>query len=150
MLKVGDPAPAFSVKTTDGRQISSGDLKGKYVVIYFFPKAFTPGCTKETHRFRDAYPDLRALGAEVLGISVDDHETQCKFANATAATFPMVGDGDKRISDLFGVVRPLLRFDKRVTFVIDPKGVIQGVFAHEFQVSKHLDDVLHLIEKLKS
>jgi peroxiredoxin Q/BCP len=148
VLKVGDPAPAFSVQTTDGRNVTLRDLRGKYVVVYFFPKAFTPGCMKEAKRFRDAYPDIHALGGEVLGISVDDHKTQCEFADKMAVTFPMVGDGDKQISAAFGVIRPLLRFDRRVTFLIDKGGVIRGVFEHEFQVSKHLDDVLHMLEKL--
>jgi peroxiredoxin len=149
MLKVGDPAPAFRVKTTTGQEISLAELRGRLVVVYFFPKAFTPGCTRETVRFRDAYPDIQGLGGEVIGVSVDDFETQCEFAESTRATFPMVGDGDKEISRQFGVVRPWLKLDRRVTFVIDKQGIVRGVFQHEFQISRHLDDVLHLLERLK-
>jgi peroxiredoxin len=149
MLKVGDPAPHFRVKTTTGEEVSLDALRGKLVVVYFFPKAFTPGCKRETIRFRDAYPDIQALGGEVVGVSVDDYETQCDFAASTKATFPMVGDGDKEISRQFGVLRPWLRLDRRVTFVLDRDGVVRGVFEHEFQISRHLDDVLHLLERLK-
>lgn len=148
MLRVGERAPDFTARTTAGPYLSITDLRGRYVVIYFFPKAFTPGCIKETTRFRDAYPDIKALGAEVIGVSVDDHETQCEFATAQNVGFPMIGDGEREVSRLYGVVRPFLRLDKRVTYVIDREGVVRGAFQHEFQVSRHLDDVLHLLEKL--
>jgi peroxiredoxin Q/BCP len=148
VLRVGDRAPDFTAKTTAGRYLTLAELLGKYVVIYFFPKAFTPGCIKETTRFRDAYPDLKALGAEVIGVSVDDHETQCEFATAQNVGFPMIGDGEREISRLYGVLRTFLKLDKRVTYVIDREGAVRGVFQHEFQVSRHLDDVLHLLEGL--
>jgi len=148
VLRVGERAPEFTARTTQGRTLSLAELLGRYVVIYFFPKAFTPGCIKETTRFRDAYPDLKRLGAEVVGVSVDDHETQCEFATAQNVGFPMIGDGEREVSRLYGVARPFLRLDKRVTYVIDREGIIRGVFQHEFQVSRHLDDVLHLLEKL--
>jgi len=148
MLRVGERAPDFSAKTTLGRQLTLSELRGQFVVIYFFPKAFTPGCKKETTRFRDAYPDLQKLGAEVVGVSVDDHQTQCDFATAQNVGYPMVGDSDHEVSKLYAVLRPFLRLDKRVTYVIDRDGIIRGVFQHEFQVSRHLDDVLHLVERL--
>jgi peroxiredoxin len=148
VLKVGDWVPGFRAKTTEGRDLTSEELKGKFAVIYFFPKAFTPGCTRQTARFRDAYPDLKELGAEVIGVSVDDHETQCEFADKMQVAFPMVGDGNHEISRAFGVLRKWLKLDRRVTFVVDPQGVVRGVFEHEFQISRHLDDVLHLLEKL--
>jgi len=149
MLRVGDLAPNFTARTTDGDLLTLSDLRGRAVVIYFFPKAFTPGCIAETVRFRDARGDIVALGGMVLGVSVDDHETQCDFAAATQASFPMIGDADGTVSSLFGVLRKYLRLDKRVTFVIDPDGVIAGVFEHEFQISRHLDGVLHLLEKMR-
>jgi len=148
MLRVGERAPEFSAKTTQGQKLSLSELQGQFVVIYFFPKAFTPGCKQETTRFRDAYPDLQKLGVEVVGISVDDHETQCDFAQQQNVGFPMIADPDHEVSKLYSVLRPFLRLDKRVTYVIDRGGIIRGVFQHEFQVSKHLDDVLHLMERL--
>ena len=148
-LRVGDIAPDFTARTTDGELVSLSELRGRNVVLYFFPKAFTPGCTRQTERFRDAEADIRELGGVVLGVSVDDHETQCDFARATRASFPMIGDSDHALSALYGVLRPFLKLDRRVTFVIDREGRVRGVFEHEFQISKHLDHVLHLLEKLR-
>jgi peroxiredoxin Q/BCP len=147
--RVGERAPDFAARATTGEEIRLSALRGKNVVLYFFPKAFTPGCRRETLRFRDARADIEALGAVVIGVSVDDHKTQCDFAEATQASFPMIGDETKEISRLYGVLRPYLRLDKRVTYVIDRTGVVRGVFEHEFQISKHLDGVLHLLEGLR-
>jgi peroxiredoxin Q/BCP len=147
MLKVGDRAPAFQAQTTTGVRVDLEAFQGKWLVLYFFPKAFTPGCTAEAKRFRDNQPELAALGAEVLGVSHDDLETQCHFAKSTAVGFPLVGDADRALSRAFGVGRALLPFDKRATFVIDPKGVVRAVFHHEFQISRHLDDVLNFLQR---
>ena len=147
--RVGELAPNFTALTTDGRTVELAALRGKFVVLFFFPKAFTPGCKRETARFRDAYPELSALGAEVLGISVDDHETQCDFAAEMKVKFPMIGDQDGTISRLYDCFRPWLPpLRKRITYLVDRDGIIRGVFQHEFQISKHLDDVLHMLEKL--
>jgi peroxiredoxin Q/BCP len=146
--RIGDPAPDFTARTTDGEDITLSALRGRHVVLYFFPKAFTPGCRRETMRFRDAAADIRRLGAVTIGVSVDDHQTQCDFAAATKAGFPMIGDAGHEVSRLYGVLRPYLRLDRRVTFVIDRAGVIRGVFEHEFQISKHLDEALDLLERL--
>jgi len=149
VLKVGERAPDFTARTTEGDVLSLSALRGRHVVLYFFPKAFTPGCTRETVRFRDAVPDIRALGGTVVGVSVDDHETQCEFAESTKASFPLIADPEHTLSRLYGVLRPFLKLAKRVTYVIDPEGVIRGVFEHEFQISRHLDGVLLLLEKLQ-
>lgn len=149
VLQVGETAPDFTARTTDGKTLTLSELRGRYVVLYFFPKAFTPGCKRETMRFRDAKPDILALGGAILGVSVDDHETQCEFAAATQANFPMISDDSHAISRLYDVLRPFLKLDKRVTYVIDPMGTIRGVFEHEFQISRHLDGVLHLLESLR-
>ncbi len=148
MVLVGERAPDFAARATNGEIVTLSGLRGRFVVVYFFPKAFTPGCQRETTRFRDAYPDLRALGVEVVGISIDDHQTQCAFADITGVPFPMIGDADGEIGRRYGVVRPFLKLAKRVTFIVDREGVVRGVFEHEFQISKHLDGVLHLLEEL--
>lgn len=149
-LRVGDRAPDFTARSTGGELLSLSALRGQVVVLYFFPKAFTPGCTRQTERFRDAQEDIRELGGVVIGVSVDDHVTQCDFAAATHAGFPMIGDADHTVSNLYGVLRPFLRLDRRVTFVIDGDGVVRGIFEHEFQISKHLDAVLHLLERMRA
>jgi peroxiredoxin len=147
MLSVGDRAPDFSARTTDGQTLSLSQLRGRPVVIYFYPRAFTPGCTAETRRFRDNYDDLLRFGAEVIGISTDDHERQCKFAQAEKVKFPLIGDKKSEIQALFDVKRPILSSNRRVTYVIDEEGMIAAVFHHEFQVLRHMDDVRLFFEK---
>jgi peroxiredoxin len=147
MLDIGDSVPRLSAMTTQEKQVDLPDFLGQYLVIYFFPKAFTPGCMVETKRFRDNYPDLKALGAEVLGVSMDDHATQCRFASETQAGFPMVADKDGTITEAFGVKWALLPVAKRVTFIIDPAGKVAARFHHELQVLKHLDKVLSFIQE---
>lgn len=147
MLKVGDAAPDFEAVTSDGRRIRLSDLRGRPVVLYFFPKAFTPNCTTETIRFRDNYAELQRFGAEVLGISTDGLDTQCRFATRHEVTFPLIGDDDRHICREYGVLWALIPLAKRVTFVVDEQGVIERVLHHEFQVSKHLDGVVQQLER---
>jgi len=145
MIAVGQPAPDFTARTTDGRTLTLSSLRGRAVVLYFYPRAFTPGCTTETLLFRDNHEELRALGAEVIGISVDDLETQCRFAGTHGVTFPLVGDRDRSISRAYGVLWPIFPVDKRVTFVVDEAGIVRATFRHELQVSRHLDDVVRFL-----
>jgi thioredoxin-dependent peroxiredoxin len=147
VLKAGDIAPDFQATTSDGRSLRLSDLRGRPVVLYFFPKAFTPNCTTEAIRFRDNYPEIRELGAEVLGISTDGLDTQCRFATRHEVGFPLIGDEDRRICRDYGVLWALIPLAKRVTFVIDEQGMIERVLHHEFQVSKHLDGVLQQLEQ---
>jgi peroxiredoxin Q/BCP len=147
MLKIGDHAPDFTAQSTSGETVSLRELRGRPVVVYFFPKAFTMGCTIETRQFRDNYEELRKLGAEVIGISADKFDTQCRFAGDNKLHFPLVGDEDKRICESFGVLWPLIKLPQRITFVIDEQGVVQAVFHHEVQISRHLDDVRRFLEK---
>jgi thioredoxin-dependent peroxiredoxin len=147
MLDVGATAPEFESESFDGNKVRLRDLRGSPVVLYFFPKAFTPICTVETRRFRDNYPDLRALGAEVIGVSTDTLAVQCDFAQRQEVRFPMLADPDRRISAAYGVLWPLVPRARRVTFVIGETGLIELVSWHEFQVSKHLDEVLRHLQK---
>jgi thioredoxin-dependent peroxiredoxin len=147
MIPVGEPAPDFSARTTDGQMLTLSQLRGRPVVIYFFPHAFTPGCTAETRRFRDNYDDLRRYGVEVIGISTDDHEKQCKFAQAEKVKFPLIGDKNAEIQALYGVKRPILKSNRRVTYIVDEEGLIAAMFHHEFQVLRHMDDVRLFFEK---
>src|SRR6185436_7834443 len=104
VLKAGDIAPEIDAITNDGARFRLSDQSSKLcTVVYFFPKAFTPGCTKETERFRDNFAELAIAGATLVGVSTDDFETQCRFAESVRAPFPMIGDGDKKISSTYGV-----------------------------------------------
>jgi peroxiredoxin Q/BCP len=148
MIRVGDKAPDFDVETSTGKRVRLSELRGKRVVLYFFPKAFTTGCSIETKHFRDVYPEFTDLGAEVVAVSSDKHETQCEFASSLSVQFPMVGDSDKRISKAYGVLWPILGVDRRITFVIDEEGIVRGVFDHELLVHKHIEDALALLRSM--
>jgi peroxiredoxin Q/BCP len=146
MLKVGSKAPDFEATDCAGRPVRLRDFRGRRVVLFFFPKAFTLGCTAEVRHFRDHQARIHELGAELIGVSVDSLETQCAFAKQEKLEFPMLGDSDRKLSGLFGVLWPLVRLDRRVTFVIGPEGVVEEVIQHEVRVSQHLDDVLAALQ----
>jgi len=146
MLDIGEVAPSFNSLATNGRRVSLDELCGRRVVIYFFPKAFTPGCSRETRRFADVYDEIRALGAEVIGISLDSFATQCQFASRMGAPFPMIGDKDGSISKAYRVQRSWLPFDKRTTYVLDDAGVVRAAFQHEFEVVRHVEAVVKFLQ----
>jgi peroxiredoxin len=150
VLSPGDIAPEIDAPTSNGtRFVLSEQAKKLCTIVYFFPKAFTPGCTAETKRFRDNYGELTLAGAAIVGISTDDHDTQCRFAESLRAPFPMIGDTDKAISKAYGVLWPLIGRPKRITFVVNPLRTIEAVFQHEVQIAKHRDDVLHWVDRMR-
>jgi thioredoxin-dependent peroxiredoxin len=149
MLKVGDRAPSFSLKDHEGRELRSDALLAKGpVVVYFYPKDFTPGCTQEACLFRDAYADLDGHGATIIGVSADDDASHKKFAERYRLPFSLVADVDRSLSKSFGVTRPLGLGAWRVTYVIDTAGVIRGAFHHELTMSKHLTEVKTALDQL--
>jgi peroxiredoxin Q/BCP len=107
------------------------------VVLYFYPEADTPGCTVESKGFRDIYPQLKAKGVEVVGVSVDDVDKQCAFADKYGLPFPLVADATKKVATAYGALRPSGRA-RRVTFLIDPDGKIVEVVDVSDAV-KHLE-----------
>lgn len=145
MLKVGDIAPAIDAETSQGTRFVLAQQRGLCTVIYFFPKAFTPGCTAETKRFRDNYIELEMAGVNLVGVSTDDLKTQCDFASSTKAPFPIIGDTDGAISKAYDVLWPLLGVAQRVTYVVAPGGVIEAAFRHEINVKAHRDDVIRFV-----
>lgn len=143
MLVAGDMAPDFEAVNCLGRTIRLSDSFGKRkVVLFFFPKAFTPACTIEVQNFRDNYEKITSLNAELIGVSVDKSERNCRFAKAEGLQFPLIGDESRVISERYGVLWPVLRIDRRATFIIDETGRIAQVFHHEIEVYRHLEDVL--------
>jgi peroxiredoxin Q/BCP len=143
MLQPGDIAPDFEAIDCRGQSLRLSDFRGKRrVVLFFFPRAFTAACTVEVRHFRDHHAQIEALNAELIGVSVDKAEKNCRFAQAEGLQFTLIGDESRAISELYGVVWPVLKIDRRATFVIDERGVVVDVFHHEIQVYRHLDDVL--------
>jgi len=142
VLKVGVQAPPFVGRTTDGRIVSLGTWAGRPLIVYFFHKAFTPNCTIEIKGFRDNYDELKELGFEVIGISTDSEETQCRFAARHGVTYPMIGDPDMTITRAYDVRWPLIPFARRVAYVLNARHAVAAVFNHEFQANRHLDEIL--------
>ena len=148
MLAKGDLAPDFDAIDCSGQPFKLSGIRGKSkVVLFFFPKAFTPACTIELRAFRDNQTLIESKGAVLVGISVDNHARQCEFAKAEQIDFHLIGDESRVISEKYGVVWPVLRIDRRATFLIDETGHIEDVLHHEVQVYRHLDDVLEKLSR---
>jgi peroxiredoxin Q/BCP len=154
LVKVGEPAPDFDVVASCGRRIRLADFVGsKNLVVYFYPKDFTTICTAETCGFRDMYDDIAGHDAEVIGISLDTDESHRKFSAANALPFPLVSDKTKSLTRSFGAigtVRSLLGLAKRLTFVIDKKGIVAGIFEGELSARPHLRGVKDLLARLSA
>lgn len=143
MLSVGDLAPDFEAVDCRGEPVHLASYRGqRRVVLFFFPKAFSPACTLEVRHFRDNYERITQLNAELIGISVDKAERNCRFAVDEGLQFRLIGDESRAISEKYGVLWPVLRVDRRATFIIGLDGRVQDVFHHEVQVYRHLEDVL--------
>ena len=126
MPSAGDVAPDFEAPTADSRTLRLSSLRGSPVVLYFYPEADTPGCTVESKGFRDIYPELKAHHVEVVGVSVDDVQKQCDFAEKYGLPFPLVADKTKAVATAYGVLRPSGKA-RRVTFFLGPDGKITDV-----------------------
>ncbi|WP_018348140.1 thioredoxin-dependent thiol peroxidase [Longispora albida] len=133
-LTAGDTAPDFTLATADGGQLALKDLRGKKVILYAYPAAMTPGCTKQACDFRDSLASLQAQGYAVVGISPDKPEKLAKFAERDAITFPLVSDPDKSVLDAYAAYGEKMNYGKvsmgviRSTFVIDEDGTIEHAF----------------------
>ncbi|MGA3296306.1 MAG: peroxiredoxin [Candidatus Bathyarchaeia archaeon] len=145
-VKVGDTAPNFYGPTSDGSKLT--DFRGrKNVVLYFYPKDDTPGCTKEACSFRDNLKAIREMGSEVVGISVDDVDSHKKFTEKYHLPFPLVSDPDKKIATAYGVLRDPPTMTNRVTFIIDKNGKIANIFP-KVDVTQHTEEVVAALKKL--
>jgi eukaryotic-like serine/threonine-protein kinase len=150
VLKAGDLAPEIEAVTSTGARFQLSAQKNKLcTIIYFFPKAFTPGCTLEAKNFRDNYPEMVLGGASVVGVSSDSHDTQCLFAQAVRAPFPLIGDKNLAICKAYDVLWPLLGVPMRVTYIVTPSRTIEAVFHHELNITSHRDDVLRVMDALR-
>jgi len=127
-LKVGDKAPGFTLQDQSGKVARLSDFKGKeFVILYFYPKDETPGCTKEACTFRDDLSWYKQHGVEVLGVSVDDQASHHEFASRYSLNFRILSDADKKVTQRYGVLGPF-GVANRTTFVIDREGIIRAVF----------------------
>jgi peroxiredoxin Q/BCP len=146
-LKEGDKAPGFSALTSGGETVSLAGLKGRNVVLYFYPRDDTPGCTKEACAFRDAYAEFAKRGAVVLGVSVDSAESHARFATKYKLPFPLLVDEDRKIVTAYGVWGEKTFMGRkhlgthRVTFLIGPDGRLKQIWT-KVKPEAHADEVL--------
>lgn len=126
--QIGKPAPNFTAATTSGETIRLSDFRGHKVVLYFYPKDDTPGCTVEACGLRDLHQKIRETGAEVLGVSVDDVDSHQKFTQKYSLPFRLVADVDRKITETYGVYNEKWKMARRVTFLIDEQGNVAKVF----------------------
>lgn len=147
MLKVGDKAPAFTLKNEQDQDIKLSDFRGKKVVLYFYPKDNTPGCTKEACSFRDVYDDILESGAVVIGISKDSIKAHQKFKDKYQLPFYLLSDPDHKVIESYGVWQEKKMFGKvymgivRSTFIIDEEGKIEKIYP-KVKPSEHGEEIL--------
>ena len=146
-LKIGQKAPAFALPNQDGKIMKLSDFKGKKVVLYFYPKDDTPGCTKESCAFRDGLDEIHDSGAVVLGISGDSVDSHKKFAKKFNLNFPLLSDEKKTVLQAYGVWKEKSLYGRkfmgieRTTFIIDEQGKLDDIF-QKVKVDGHLEEVL--------
>jgi len=152
-IEPGKKAPAFTLTADDGKKIKLSDLKGKPVVLYFYPKDDTPGCTREACAFRDRSKELKKLGAVVLGVSADDVASHEKFRDKYELNFPLLADTDHKVAEKYGAWREKNMYGKksmgiqRSTYLIDAEGKVAQVWKR-VQVDGHDEKVLAAIQEL--
>lgn len=146
-LRIGDNAPDFSAETTEGT-ISLKDYRGRNLVIYFYVRDQTPGCTMQSCSLRDGIDKIKEQEAEVLGISVDDLESHKKFKEKESLNFPLLADTDCSVSRAFGAFNEERQMSKRMTFIIDKNGIIQHVFP-KVDVRAHAEEVVEALKAMK-
>ena len=150
-MKIGQKAPDFSVKDDSGKTVKLSDLKGKKVVLYFYPKDDTPGCTKEACNFRDSIDSIKKLGAVVLGVSADSAESHQKFKKKFDLNFPLLADTDRKVIEAYEVWKEKSMYGRkymgieRTTFIIGKDGKISHIFP-KVKVAEHSDEVIEALK----
>ena len=148
-LQIGDPIPDFSLFDQTGKSKTNKECKGKSLVLFFYPKDDTPGCTAEACGFRDKYELFSLLGALVWGVSNDNKASHLKFAEKNKLPFPLLCDEDNSLRKQFGVPKVLGLLDGRVTYIIDSKGIIRHIFKDLLNGPQHVTEALRILEEIK-
>ena len=147
-LQIGQKAPDFKLNSTSSQILNmSENLAGKAFILYFYPKDFTPGCTAEACEFRDQFEAFRNLDVPVYGISRDDIPTHEKFKKAYKLPFELLSDPDGKVCKSYDALIPLIKMPKRVTYLIDDKHQIAGVFSDMFESKGHIESMLGKLKK---
>jgi len=143
----GATAPAFSLADQSGKTRTLAEFRGKWVVLYFYPKDDTPGCTEEACKFRDDIFALSQMGAQVLGVSLDDSASHAQFAKKYSLPFPLLADPSGAVTSSYGALPQGSRYAKRYTFLIDPAGKVAKVYT-SVETSRHSVEVIEDLKRL--
>ena len=147
-LQIGDTAPELKLKDQHGNLVFLRDYTGQWVVLYFYPKDDTPGCTREACNFRDESERLAPFKVQVLGVSVDSRESHENFARKFKLNFPLLADPTKKITRAYGALA-FYRLARRMTFVIDPQGKIRKIFK-SVNPKTHVEEVAQALKELQA
>ena len=148
-LGVGDQLPSFTLEDQNGEERKPESVRGRWLVLFFYPKDETPGCTAEACGFRDSHEELQQLGAQVWGVSGDDLVSHRRFAERHQLPFPLLSDSDQRLRRAFGVPKTLGLLPSRVTYVIDGQGVIRHVFNNLLDGPAHVREAMQVLRSLQ-
>jgi peroxiredoxin Q/BCP len=152
-IEVGDPAPAFTLQASGGRTVSLADMKGKPFVLYFYPKADTPGCTKEAQAFQEALPELGQIGVDIIGLSKDSVKAQDKFAEKYGLQFPLASDPEGAVVEAYGAWVEKSMYGKsymgidRSTILVDKAGKVAQIW-RKVKVPGHAAEVMKAAKAL--
>jgi len=149
-LGIGEPAPDFALPDQEGKTRSLAEFRGKWLVLYFYPRDDTPGCTRQACAFRDDWSRLAALGAQIVGVSVDDIESHLDFAKEHRLPFPLLADAGGAVAARYGSLRDLglIKFARRNTFLIDPQGRIAQDYLSA-NASRNSQEVIEDLQRLQ-
>lgn len=147
-VEEGNSAPDFTLNSQDGKPVSLHDFRGKWVVLYFYPKDFTSGCTVEAHNFQRDLAEYESRNTVILGVSVQDENTHEKFCTKEGLHFKLLADTKKTVSSAYGSVMPLIGLSKRHTFLIDTQGVVRKIYV-DVDPGKHSQEVLAELDRLQ-
>ena len=148
-VQVGNQAPGFTLTSASGEQVSLKDFIGKTaIVLYFYPKDNTPGCTTEACAFRDSYEVFKDAGAEVIGVSSDSAESHQQFASRHRLPFILLSDTKGTVRKRYGVPATFGLLPGRVTYIIDKQGIVRHIFSAQFAAEKHVSEALKILETI--
>lgn len=149
-LQAGEAAPDFLLADGEGRMRQTSEWRGRWLILYFYPRDDTPGCTAEAKAFNDYLPELAALKAQVVGVSVDDIESHRAFAKSLGLKFPLLADTDGKVSRRYGALNDfaIVKFAKRHTFLIDPDGRIAKIY-RDVEPARHAGDIIAALKQMR-
>jgi peroxiredoxin Q/BCP len=149
-LKVGDSAPDFTLPSQTGESVNLKERMGKKeIVLYFYPKDNTPGCTAEAGAFRDSYEKFKQFGADVMGVSSDSVESHRGFATKCDLPFTLLSDAEGKLRRLYSVPSTLGVLPGRVTYIIDKKGIVRHIFSSQMNPRRHVDEAISVLRSIR-